>query len=438
MTQSDPAPAARAVAHAIPRPSRRTLVGALAAGAGMVAAGCAGAAPGGAAAGPGRPATRLGIDVAAAERFQALSGRRIGLVTNQTGVTGAGRLTRVVLQEALGDRLRVLFGPEHGLDTRAPAGDPVDDGRDPVTGLPVISLYGARRKPAPAMLDGLDALVFDIQDIGIRSYTYISTMALCMEACAEAGIGFIVLDRPNPMGGVRVQGPGMEPRWISFVGQVPVPYLHGLTIGELARMIVAKGWIRAVPRLEVVAMEGWQRGMHWGATGLSWIPTSPNIPRWTSPFYCSVTGILGELRGVELGIGSSEPFEVAAVEGVDGDRLAADLSSSFASGVTFVSYASTRRPGLTGVRLTIDPDGDTDLMALAVALVAEMNARARPGARPLDLTPAGGLDLFKKAYGSERLWEVVRGGGSWQGLVAGWAPALAAFEADRQPFLLYS
>lgn len=387
---------------------------------------------------PATARVQLGIDREIAGGFQRLRGRSIGLVTNQTGVDGQGGFTRSALKAGLGDSLKVLFGPEHGLDTRARAGARVSDSVDEVTGLPVRSLYGTTRKPTPAMLEGLDALVFDIQDIGIRSYTYISTMALCMEACGEAGIDFIVLDRPNPMGGERVQGPPLEPRWTSFVGQVPVPYLHGLTVGELARMIVGERWIRALPRsLDVIAMEGWTRSMNWGASRLGWVATSPNIPRWVSPYYCAATGILGELRGVEIGVNSPEPFEVASAAGVNPRQLAAALTRAFPTGVRFAPYTSTRSPGMAGVRLAIDPNGTTDLMALGIALVCEINARARRGARPFELTGATGIDLFKKAYGSEVLWDAVRAGAPWQPLVTGWSDSLAAFRALRAPYLLY-
>jgi uncharacterized protein YbbC (DUF1343 family) len=271
--------------------------------------------------------TRLGIDVLAADRFAALRGLRVGMITNQTGVNGNGTLSRVALQRAIGRRLVSLFGPEHGMDTRVRAGERVANSRDSATGLPVWSLYGATRMPTPEMVAGLDALVFDIQDIGVRSYTYISTMALAMEAAGAAGKRFFVLDRPNPLSGARVQGPPLEPRWQSFVSQVPVPYVHGLTIGEMARMMTAEGWIATPPRLDVIGMQGWRRSMDWGDTGLSWVATSPNIPNAMSPFYCAVTGLLGELRGVDIGINTPQAFKVAAAEGVDGARLAADLTA---------------------------------------------------------------------------------------------------------------
>ena len=273
-----------------------------------------------------RPHVKLGIDQLVESGFAALDGQRVGFITNQTSVDQNGTLSRVVLQRGLGPRLKALYGPEHGLDTRAKAGDHVANAQDGVTGLPAYSLYGQHRKPTPAMLEDVDVLVFDIQDIGVRSYTYISTMILAMEACGEAGKAFVVLDRPNPLGGLRMQGPPLTPGFESFVSQVPVPYLHGLTIGELAKMAVAQGWVAKAPKLTVVQMSGWERGMNWADTGLNWVATSPNIPTWESPFYCATTGILGELKQVDIGIGTTKPFHYAAGPGVDGLALAHSLS----------------------------------------------------------------------------------------------------------------
>ena len=225
----------------------------------------------------------LGIDVLRENNFSILRGKRTGLITNQTSVDGSGTPSRVVLQRALGPSFTTLFTPEHGLDGRERAGNKVASRRDPLTGLIAHSLYGSTRKPTPAMLVNVDVVCFDLQDIGSRSYTYISTMALAMEACGHAGKEFVVFDRPNPVGGLKVQGPPREERWKSFVGQVPVPYLHGMTAAELARMGNACGWWAALPQLSVIPMRGWRRGMTWRDTGLRWIPTSPNIPGPNSP-----------------------------------------------------------------------------------------------------------------------------------------------------------
>ncbi|PYL40853.1 MAG: hypothetical protein DMF34_00105 [Verrucomicrobia bacterium] len=185
-------------------------------------------------------AVELGIDVLEQSNYAILHGKRVGLITNQTSIDSHGNRTRVLLREHC--NLVALYTPEHGLDGKEKAGRYVKSRRDPVTGLTAYSLYGPTRKPTPSMLHGVDVLAFDIQDIGCRSYTYISTMAKCMEAAAENHIEFVVLDRPNPLGGLRVEGPTVERPWISFVSQFPIPYVHGMTVGELAQMINAKGW----------------------------------------------------------------------------------------------------------------------------------------------------------------------------------------------------
>jgi uncharacterized protein YbbC (DUF1343 family) len=382
-----------------------------------------------------QPAVRLGIDGLASDGFAPLLGKRVGFITNQTSVDRTGTLSRLVLQRGLGSGLAALFGPEHGLDTRVRAGEHVPNARDSVTGLNAYSLYGATRKPTPDMMAGIDVLVFDIQDIGVRSYTYISTMALAMEAAGEAGKPFVVLDRPNPMGGARVQGPGLEPEFTSFVSQVPVPYMHGLTIGELAGMMIAKRWIRAVPELTVVRLQGWRRDMEWGETGLDWVATSPNIQTAMAPFYCAVTGILGELRDVDIGINTPKAFKVAAGRGIDGEALARDLGGLGFAGVRFTPYTSTAKPGFAGVELDIDPDTTADLMALAMAVTVEINRRA--GGEPYRAGTANNHDLLNKVYGSRALAQTLASGGPWQPLVEAWRPFVDQFVEERAPFLLY-
>ncbi|HSI64386.1 MAG TPA: DUF1343 domain-containing protein, partial [Candidatus Saccharimonadia bacterium] len=227
---------------------------------------------------------RLGVDVLAGNNWDLLRGKRVGLICNQTSMTAAGITTRSAMKRG-GVNLVALYAPEHGIDGTIKAGVHVRNARDGQTGLPVYSLYGDTRKPTPAMLAPIDVLVFDLQDIGSRSYTYISTMVLAMEACGETGKEFVVLDRPNPMGGIRVEGPPVESKWKSFVSQVNVPYVHGMTAGELAMMTAGQGWVSRRPSFRVVRMSGWNRGMLWDNTGLRWYRTSPNIPHSTSPVY---------------------------------------------------------------------------------------------------------------------------------------------------------
>jgi uncharacterized protein YbbC (DUF1343 family) len=378
----------------------------------------------------------LGIDMLRETGYAQLRGKRIGLITNQTSADRSGTPTRVMLQRALGPAFTTLYTPEHGLDGREPAGLHVSSRRDPVTGLTAHSLYGATRKPTPAMLANVDAVCFDLQDIGSRSYTYISTMALAMEACAQAGKEFIVLDRPNPIGGLRVQGPHLEPRWKSFVGQIPVPYLHGMTAGELARMGNARGWWAARPQLTVIPMRGWTRGMAWHDTHLRWIPTSPNIPSAHSPIYYAATGILGGLDGVDIGIGTPHPFEYAGGKGINPQQFADDMNRRGIPDVRFIPYNSSRKPGFGGVKLQIALHGSTDIMALAVVLCSEVIRRS--GGHPLRATRGDTLSLFHKVWGSESLWNTLRSGQSPSGLIASFQSSARSFAALRQPFLMYA
>jgi len=235
-----------------------------------------------------RRRVRLGIDVLAAENFSRLSGEKIGLVTNQAGVNGNGESTIKILHtqaRRAGANLVALFGPEHGIYGDVPAEKIVANQHDTRlgTGLPVFSLYGGTRRPTAEMLRGITKMVVDLQDIGSRSYTFISCLRLVMEACFEAGIPVVVLDRPNPLGGEKTDGPMLDEKWESYVGMYPVPYVHGLTIGELARAALAENWLkisasaRSRAKLDVVKMVGWKRSMLWRETGLNWIPTSPYI-----------------------------------------------------------------------------------------------------------------------------------------------------------------
>lgn len=280
---------------------------------------------------------RTGLEVLAERGYDLLEGRRVGLITNATGVDSRLRSTVDRLHEAPGVELVALYGPEHGVRGDVYAGEKVESGVDPATGVPVFSLYGATRKPTPEMLEGVDVLVFDIQDIGVRSYTYIATMGLAMEAAAENGIDFVVLDRPNPLGGLQVEGGLVRDGFESFVSPYPIPYRYGLTAGELARMIAGEGWLEggAAPDLHVVAMKGWNRAMTFEQTGLPWVPTSPHIPHAASPYHYVASGIMGELGVFSEGVGYTLPFEVFAAEWLDGGELARRMNALDLPGVRF-------------------------------------------------------------------------------------------------------
>lgn len=375
----------------------------------------------------------LGIDFLASRNFDLLRGKRVGLITNHTSMTGRGEMTRVAMKRALGPALTALYAPEHGIDGTIGAGIHVSTRRDAVTGLTVYSLYGPTRKPTPQMLAPVDVLVFDLQDIGCRSYTYISTMAVAMEAAAENGKSFVVLDRPNPMGGWRVEGPPLEAKWKSFVGQIPVPYVHGMTTGELAMMTAARGWISATPRLNVVRMQGWSRNMMWQDTGLRWYRTSPNIPHATSPFYYVATGILGGASAVDIGIGTENPFGYAGASGVNAESMLAACRDFGAAGVGFTPYS---RKGFGGVRLSIHPRAQADLTALDVRMLAALNRLS--GGKVLARMTGSKLNLFHKVYGSERLYNDLRRGVSADQIIATWSGNVRSFLSARQRHLLYA
>lgn len=291
------------------------------------------------------PATvKPGIEVLAERGFEGLQGKRVGLVTNPSGVDHLLRATIDILYEAPEVKLVALFAPEHGVRGDVYAGGKVEDYTDPATGLPVHSLYGAQREPTDAMLQGIDVMVYDIQDVGTRSYTFISTLGLVMRACARNDIEVMVLDRPNPLGGRKVEGPLVEPGFFSFVSQYAIPYVYGLTVGELARLINEEGLNRGqkgdLPpvkcRLSVVPMEGWNRDMLYTDTGLPWILPSPNIPSPRSAVCYPSAGIAGELSGyLNIGIGYNIPFETFAAEWIDAEALKARLDSYGLPGVVF-------------------------------------------------------------------------------------------------------
>ena len=376
----------------------------------------------------------LGIDVLEANHFDLLQGRRVGLITNQTGVNASGVKTRKILKNADGVKLVALFTPEHGLDGTEGAGKYITSRIDKLTGLPAYSLYGPNRKPSSGMLRGIDTLVFDMQDIGCRSYTYVSTMGKCMQAAAENGIEFIVLDRPNPLGGNRVEGPGMEQQWISFIGQFPVPYVHGLTTGELAQMSNARGWMGPKCSLKIVKMRGWSRSMTWPDTGLHWVQTSPNVPRAMSPFYYVLTGLIGELSPPELGCNTSEPFEICATNWMSASAFSSYLSSLDTPGVQFSPVSNFK--GCNGVRIRISPNTSTDLCALSMNMLTYMNKTA--GSRSIFARTGGeAMDLFYKSCGGKTIRHQIESGVSPKAIAASWRPNIERFRSERAKFLLY-
>lgn len=375
------------------------------------------------------PRVRTGIDLLADDGCQALAGRSVGLVTNHTGLTWDGRRTVDVLAQAKDMALKALFSPEHGwhgvLDSK------VGDSRDEATGLPVFSLYGETRKPTAAMLQGLDTLVFDIQDIGCRFYTYVSTMGLCMEAAAAHGLRLVVLDRPNPIGGVLMEGPVMELERRDFVGWYSVPLRHGLTAGELARMIQGETGLQV--DLQVVACEGWSRTMTWDRTGLRWVNPSPNMRCLTQALLYPGIGLL-EGTNLSVGRGTDTPFEVLGAPWCDGIALAADLNALRIPGATFVPVEFTpdaskfRGERCSGIHVAI-----TDWAAfrpVATGLRIACALRDRFGAS----WQHARIDWLLR---EEPAYRAFADGADAAALEASWQKELDLFRMRRKPFLLY-
>lgn len=290
------------------------------------------------------PVVKTGIEVLRDRGFDGLKGKRVGLVTNPSGVDRYLNSTVDILYNAPGVELVALYGPEHGVRGDVYAGGHVTDTKDEATGLPVYSIYGSTRKPTPEMLEGIDVMVYDIQDVGVRSYTFISTLGLVMEACGEKGIEVMVLDRPNPLGGNKIEGCYVESGFFSFVSQYEIPYIYGLTVGELAVMINEEGMNRgqkgnqapAHCKLTVIPMEGWTRDMLYEDTALPWVLPSPNIPFKETPMYYAAAGVCGELYGfMNIGIGYTLPFQVFGATWLDPEKLKSRLESYSLPGVSF-------------------------------------------------------------------------------------------------------
>ena len=285
-----------------------------------------------------------GVEVLKEIGFEGLVGKRVGLVTNPSGVDRELTSTIDILYNAPGVKLVALYGPEHGVRGDVYAGDKVNDAVDEATGLPVYSLYGATRQPTSEMLKGIDVMVYDIQDVGVRSYTFISTLGLVMRTCAELGIEVMVLDRPNPLGGNKIEGCYVEDPFYSFVSQYKIPYVYGLTVGEVAQMINEEGLNRGQKgdlaplkcKLTVVPMKGWKRDMLFEDTRLPWVLPSPNIPYKDSAIHYASSGICGELYGfLNIGVGYTLPFQTFAAPWMDAVRLKNQLDSYDIPGVAF-------------------------------------------------------------------------------------------------------
>ncbi|MBN2597530.1 MAG: DUF1343 domain-containing protein [Marinifilaceae bacterium] len=351
-----------------------------------------------------------GIDVLQKTNYSILKGKRIGIITNPTGVNQNLESTIDLLHACSDVDVKILFSPEHGIRGDYAAGEKVATYTDKKTGIQVCSLYGKQQKPNAKTLKDLDAIVYDIQDIGVRSYTYISSMGLLMEACAENNVEFIVLDRPNPFGGIKVEGGLVENDQISFVSQFPIPYVYGLTCGELARYLNEEGLLKEGMKckLQVVEMEGWKRNMTFPETNLPWVPTSPHIPNSMSAIYYAASGILGELYTISIGVGYTQPFELFAAEWIDASDLAENLNNLHIPGVLFrpVHYKPYYSVGkglmLHGVQLHFTNIQQAPISLIQFYVMQECH-KLYPNKNPFKLCEASRLSMFDKVCGSKEI-----------------------------------
>lgn len=383
-----------------------------------------------------------GVEVLVRDHAEDLAGKRVGILTNPTGVTRNLQSTIDAVRDMPGVEVVRLFSPEHGLRGQHYAGDKVNENRDPVSGLPVMSLYGATRRPTPEMLEGLDVILYDIQDVGHRTYTFVSSLTYLMEACEKAGVAVWVLDRPDPTGGMHVGGSMIDPDLLSFIGIHEVPQVYGMTPGEWAQMIQAE----RTPGidLKVIRMQGWRHGMTFGDTGWIWVPTSQHIPQWTTSYFYGMTGTLGELGKVNVGVGTPNPFELIGAEWLDGQTFAARLNAHGVPGVIFrplsfsPRYALGTGKMLHGVQIHISDYHLVNPADVLAVLIIELVRIAPERNLFADyLLENGKPSGFLKALGDRAMAEQLAQNEVPDGLLAGRSEKLEAFLERRDRYLLY-
>ncbi len=391
----------------------------------------------------GQP-VETGLEVLVKSKFEILKGKKVGLITNPTGVNRDLQSCIDLLYNAPGVKLTALYGPEHGVRGDYTAGEIIGSATDPSTGLPVYSLYGNTRKPTKEMLKGIDVLVYDIQDIGSRSYTYISTLGLAMEAAAESNIPFIVLDRPNPLGGFRMEGPLVREGFISFVSQYPIPYVHGMTVGELALYLNGEGLLENGVRcdLKVIKMNGWKRDMSFEDTGLPWVPSSPHIPHAVTACYYPATGITGELYVASIGVGYTLPFQMFATEWYDADSLARNLNSLDLPGVIFRPvhykpyYSVSQGKMVHGVQIHL-----TDIRIAPLSLIQfyilQEAWKLWPGKDIFAICEKARLDMFDKVCGTDQVRILFTKTWRVDSIIDMWTGDIPAFRTRAGNYFLY-
>lgn len=368
-----------------------------------------------------------------------LGDKRVGLLTHAAGIDRKLRSSVDLLRENRDIHLTALFSPEHGIRGSAAAGEQVAGGRDPLSGLPINSLYGKTKRPTDDMLKDIDVLVIDLQDIGSRSYTYISTLYYAMEAAAANGKEVVVCDRPNPMGGEVIDGPVLEPAFKSFIGVAPIPVVHGMTIGELAWMFNEEFKIGC--NLHIVSMKGWKRFMLFRETGLYWVGPSPHIPTPETPLFYPITGLIGEMGTISEGVGTPMPFHLVGATWMDGRKLLAALPAL--PGVAFrpltVKPFYFRNVGeeVHGVQIYVTDHRHYRPVATSVYLLSKIRSiwpehfRWHPDGKPEQ------LKNVDSAWGTDRIRRMIGEGKPPEQIVASYQADLKNFAKIRKKYLLY-
>ncbi len=358
----------------------------------------------------------LGIDVLKQNKFDLLHNKNVGLITNQTGVDSNLKSTIDILFEAENVKLVALFSPEHGIRGEIEGGEIVENNIESKTKLPFFSLYGKTQKPTKEMLKGIDVLVYDIQDIGVRSYTFISTLGLAIEAASENNIEFIILDRPNPLGGIKIEGNIIEDEFKTFISQFPIPYIYGLTCGELANLLVSEKMIATNSNIKVtvVKMENWKRTMTFSDTKLNWVPTSPHIPNFETTFFYPMTGILGELRSaISIGVGYTLPFQIIGAEWINANKFSEDLNNQNIPGLYFrpISfkpfYAFGKGKNLHGVQIYITDYNLVNLVSTQFYIIRTLQ-KLYPQKDLFKLSNKNEIKMFNNALGTIKISKMLQ------------------------------
>lgn len=385
---------------------------------------------------------KTGIEVLKEQNFKCLEGKRVGLVTNPTGVDNQLKSDIDIFHEASNVKLVALFGAEHGVRGDAHAGDAVGNDSDAVTGLPVYSLYGKNRKPTSEMLKGIDVLVYDIQDIGCRSFTFISTLGNIMEAAAKNNIEVVVLDRPNPIGGEKIEGNITEDDCISFVSNFKIPYLYGMTCGELALMLNGEHMLNGQCNLKVIKMKGWKRRMLYENTGLPWVLASPHIPQPISAIFYPVSGIAGEFSNISIGVGYTLPFQLFATPWLNAVELSKRLNNLQLAGVSFRPiyftpfYAAGKGEKMQGVQVYITDYKKAELCDIQFYVLQEL-AALYPQHDIFKEEKADRLRMFDNVCGSKQIRQLFSKRYQWSDAKAYWDKDVEAFRNLSKKYYLY-